>query len=310
MVERGHFMTPGRIVLSIDNTELMDYLHCPKFWYYRRLRNLVKNGNGAAKILSPSAQGMERGTLVHAILDAYYRNIHKLGESKSYSHAMDLFESFADKSKLDKEDKALVRERMFQYFTFYGQGINDFKPMLIGGNPQVEIGFSFPIVDTPSHLFLIEGRIDIITNNNIFTDHKSQKQFKTYGHHNTQFKIYSLATGIRQVCVNCIGLQKEFDKNKTFHRQMFSYNHLELKNFEVWLKRKMFEIAHAKQTMWFEQNMGMCNGAYKTGEDCAYLEPCHALTDAQRDSFERFQYVQIEKWTPWKLEEGGTNGNV
>ena len=284
----------GRITLRIDNTQLTDYCMCPRYWYYKYIK-------GLAPIGVPKRAPLERGTLVHLLLDYYYKRVNEFGWAGAWEQTHNCFEDLAKRVQLQNGDKDLIRSRIRDYAMKYRN--TDFTPMIFAEKPQVEIGFTHPIVDTAAHLLVLEGRIDLITNQGIFVDHKTQQQARDHCEYDTQFMCYCLATGLNQVIVNYIVLSQQFDPERTFRRPVYSYTKPVLQKFEQWLKRKMFEMVGCLQSGYFETDFSKCGGPYKVGPPCEYSELSHALTDTQEDQFMRAHYQVIEPWQPWTIQE-------
>ena len=59
----------SKFSLVLDSSQITEFLHCPRHWYYSHIRNLIP-----ATLPDEKNEAMNAGTYGHKLLDIYYRN--------------------------------------------------------------------------------------------------------------------------------------------------------------------------------------------------------------------------------------------
>lgn len=167
--------------------------------------------------------------------------------------------------------------------------------------PLVEQGFSYPLLDTPEYLFVLEGRIDLmcILNNgsNGVLDHKFQGRERTLYGKSIQFRNYAMVTDFNYVVVNYIRLHQAISE-KTFVRDVIYFSALEKQLWKRRLIEKFKKIFRQMQSGVFEKEESACSGKY--GYPCEFTKICNDNFDlvsiqAVKEQF----YKKREAWKPW-----------
>lgn len=293
---------PPRIVLAADNSQISQYLTCPKSWYLKYIKNL------STRDTSRRFVAMDKGTVVHALMDVYYKcrggNMPVNDSLATCYKTLDAQLAQKKLPDLSREDIFFIKQRFGLYVGTYIN--NDYQPMVINGKPQVEIGFSIPILDNSQYLFVLEGRIDLIDRREMFVDHKSQDRYQTHYPFDTQFLTYSLATGLKLGAVNYFGMQETPNKN-TFHRLQLSFSHSHLERWKVRLidifKQMAYELYQVRD-LGFESNTNevSCKGLF--GRACEFHTCCEATDERIQQLILLQQYEEKPRWEPWAIPEG------
>src|SRR5215471_8589145 len=137
-----------RITLKADSTQINDFMQCPRMWYYRYHRNLTA--------VTRDRAALDKGSLTHHLLDYYYNLIPTMYPTMAAKEAIRQLQTSPDVNlQVSAEDRNMILNRFLQYTMYYQ---NDWQPLIVDGKPQVEIGFSVPIVDNDQYFFVLEGR--------------------------------------------------------------------------------------------------------------------------------------------------------
>lgn len=299
-----------RQVLTLDSSQISTFLHCDYKWYYGYEKSIESIPSFPSK-----SNDREMGHLGHKYLELYYSQ-RALGESINNSA------EFALASKHDSiispKEISEVKTAFNRYIMMYSHN-NDVEVMMgrplrvpqfatngeyltdaIELNPLVEKGFSYPLLDTPDYLFILEGRIDLCANSNgtpCFMDHKFQSREGKLYKQSIQFRNYALATGFRLGIINYIRFHKELSE-KTFLRTPISFG----MGFHQWWKAELIgifhRINHKMKSGTFERRWNACGGEYgKTW--CQFTQLCEERNESVRDNIEKQFYQIKEKWSPW-----------
>ena len=284
-----------RISISADASQISDFMKCPRLWYYKYIKSIEPTEKRIDEDLS-----MNKGTLVHALLDYYYK-ANPTDLMRSANECLTKFSRETPKLDVSPKDQQLIMQRFLQYVGNYSK-FGEFQPLRINGVPQVEVGFSNTILDTDQYHFVLEGRIDLITDKEVFVDHKTQSKKYNYYHYNPQFLTYSLATGLSSGCINYISLAAKTDE-ETFRRYPFIVT-VEMR--DRWKEKviKIFKrMAGCVVNNEFEMNENSCQGNFGI---CKYTQLCETIDPNIQKRLINFKFKEREKWEPWRLSENGS----
>jgi len=285
----------SRFSLILTSSFLKTWLTCPTKYKYSRLESI--------KHKDTYIEAFDKGTIIHSLLQNYYTFL-SVGESCNNSARLAVEKTRQEINgkfpKLASEDREFIKLRFLQYATFYKE-TRDIQPLMLEGNPALEVGFSYPIVDNEHFLFVIEGRIDFIayfpqSGINVIVDHKSQSKFYNYYDFDPQFQTYALAAKCPYVMVNYFGLQKKFDE-RTFRRQLISYTPAHQERWRKFLITKCYEIANAILTDSFSQEYMSCTGKYNSL--CEYTELCEQTKPELVQIMKERDYVKVPEYSSW-----------
>ena len=296
----------SRQILTLDSSQIETFLNCDYEWLYSYNQNLTLNNE--------IREDMAMGSYGHKMLEVYYQ--HKaLGHSLTECAEIALNEVNLEGFPLTKPSILKVREAFNRYVTYYA--VNDVT-VLMGKpskeikwndqnnfneewklNPLVEKGFSYPLLDTPDYLFVLEGRIDLLCNQGgqeAFLDHKFQSRENRLYKKSIQFRNYAMVTGVRLGIINYIRFHKNIEP-KTLERVHISFSQFELE----WWKRELIsvfiEISHKMKTGEYRRRWNSCKGKY--GYPCSFTPICEERNEAVRENIKTQLYRIKEKWSPW-----------
>jgi len=309
---------PKQIVI-LDSTQIDAYCTCPSLWNYEYNENVVLD--------SETKDDIKMGTLGHKWLEIFYRAkaLHAdIGTAVSAANAFDpdaLDVADAHEFPLDKEKRRTVIERLQLYWMKYNK-LKDFVPLCkrvhsieidSEGNvvdcykplPLVEQGFSYELLNTPEYLFVLEGRIDVLTEINgahHWVDHKFQIRERTLYSKSIQFRNYSLVTGCSIGIINYIRLHKDV-KDSTLQRQLVSFGPHEIRAWrseliDIFIRvAKDLKRASSEGVYAFNKNRAACPG--KFGYECQYTHICDEPNPGVAQAIKIEKYKKRKEWRPW-----------
>ncbi len=199
---------------------------------------------------------------------------------------------------LDDEERHLLASRIVMYEKFYRN--ETWIPL------AMESGFSFILYEDDNHLFIYEGRPDLVVmmpdplsparQVRVVVDHKTAGRREDLVDFNNQVNGYLCAADTRYFVYNYCGKQKDPNPSKYFWRQIVSRSPEAL---EKWKKNTIewyFRIAKAIDDDKFTQSM-QCSGKYGP---CEFISLCAAddtigYNGAMQSNFKRKE----QAWKAW-----------
>lgn len=306
--------TTKQFIIALDASQLDTYLKCPRMWYWLYYESLRLSGM--------KQEAADKGTIVHTLLDHYY-TMRALDPKYSRDlHATAAIEML-NKSKIvesmgfDKSVGDHIAARFAQYIWRYRN--NDLVPLVINGTPGVELGFSKILYEDKNVIFVVEGRIDLISyfgnsqdGRKCFVDHKSQSKHTELYEYKIQFKTYAWATGFSYGIINYFGLQQEFKEDKTLRQTIISFPKLMIDEWEDEMKRIFWEIYQlvrdsefiiSPDTNYcvFPKNLHSCAGAFDANP-CMFRYLDETYNHDMMMSIKNFKYEKVKPWTPWEIK--------
>lgn len=280
-----------REILVADNSQISDFMNCETLWYY----NYIKRIQPAT--YRPFA--LDRGTVIHNLLDTFYSHRHLMSSQDAYKYSIEVLKKNLHRINLTQDELDFLSKRYYMYYLHWEARQGHYKPLVINDKPQVEVGFSIPIVDNEMFYFVFEGKIDLITENLKFVDHKTQS--REYDHYafDTQWLSYSFATKIYLGEINYIGLQKNIVP-ATFRRQSLALSEGHAERWRKKLIKLFYRMYRAKTSGKYEENDKHCLNKYGP---CAFHSLHEALTPTAKDMKILINFGPRPAWEPWSLEE-------
>lgn len=314
-----------KYVLILDSSQIERWFFCPQSWAYLNEELLLPKGQ-----LEELNVPMNAGTFGHRLLDIYYKaQARGLGMNQAFGEAMAfdfdneyckcgrLLERHSDPTcpckeptsrpfPLEPSERQKVVNRLIEYCAKWAG--NDVVP----DSPEsVEVGFSEPIFEDDSNLFVLEGRIDVkgsIQGLSCILDHKFQYKKNGIYKKSIQFKNYCLVDKTPLMVVNYIRLTKECSPD-TLMRDLCSFSIPELLLWKERLVRIFFEIKGARLSGIYPRNWGSCGGRrdnYGQQESGHYKHECPftMLCDEwNKDLIQIKKDTYFDKrescWRPW-----------
>lgn len=291
-----------RMVLALDGSQLDVLCSCQTQWGYTYDEHLRLYGADTSK--------MDMGTLVHDLLARYYTKRAVQPGTNWLLDGNEIFDQFLASGAIQKfgfdlnDVGQFLRGRFINYLMKYPPHV-DFIPIRSrDGRAGVEVGFSKIIFQDEKVIYVIEGRIDLLSRvagNPIFWDHKSQDKVSNFYKFTPQFKTYALATGYKYCGVNYFGLQKELNGD-TFRRTITEipqylvdeWKKIIIEKFHIVYMYKKFGVP-------LEKNRGTCPGTYDS-HPCIFTRICDE-PDEKHEIIKWFNYIKVKPWRPWEEED-------
>ncbi len=290
--------------LTLDASQMTSHLKCPLMRTYQYDEGLT--------IIGANDRSMNMGTIMHSLLDMYYRErVKEPGENytKQVKKVNDEYIKNGEWEKLISiEDLEFVLERFLYYCVNYTGGGNDFSVVNTpSGGAGVELGFSkelgrVKISNKLTLVFIVEGRIDLLVNIQslggvlAFADHKTQSRENTLYKNTPQFLTYAWAAEVQYGVVNYIRFQQTGNPEKWFRRQILNFSPYEIREWEKQMWNIFYKIAGGGQ---YDKNLGACSGAFQS-TPCQYVKLCETGSPELRSNIMANNYIKSEtKWRPW-----------
>lgn len=314
----------SRQTLILDSSQLTDFGVCGMYWHLKNseLLELIPRDDVAER------EDMERGTFGHKLLEIYYRRT-ALGATEVEAMEMSLKYRIPEGQKqISEENIKLVRKRFVDYVMKWSIG-HDFHPHVrkninhkyekglgtcricdasvldsvdCSNEPLVEMGFSYPILDTPRFLFILEGKIDLLGSQGgmkVFVDHKFQGRRHDLYEKSIQFRNYALVAGCDMGIINYIRLHKDL-KDDTLVRKVITFNAAERQAWKEQLIETFHQIAarvDRGMTPRQDCNFSQCGGRF--GVPCEFTQLCEESNPYLKDRLVQIKYRKKQKWHPW-----------
>lgn len=316
----------SKTTLILDSSQISKFLSCPLSHQLAYEENLELSGE--------VREDFAMGTYGHKLLEIYYKNKalgleSGIAASKALNfnidkqtckcgHDVEQHKQYGDCNTFDAKSECpcqefdpvhfpladktriSVRERFELYWMKYMRG--DFTPEILNGEPQIEKGFSYPLVDDSQRLYVLEGRIDFIgsqQSTRLFMDHKWQGRSRALYKKDIQFRNYALVTGCSLGFINYVRLKKEVD-DTIFERAPINFNALERDAWRDELIGIYDEITAIKNMVehWdMPKNRASCSG--KFGYPCEFTKLCDEINPSARENLKKSYYHIKTPWKPW-----------
>ena len=305
-----------KFILALDASQLYTFQVCPLQWYYRYKENL--NLTTAHK-----KDAADAGTLIHDLLANYYLLRAQDPISNKLQQADVVVQKFTTEAKVlslfpdtqeTKELEAFLCKRFFLYVQRYM--LDDFNVELKNNIAPIELGFSKLLYEDTYVKFIVEGRIDLLSNMQslpCWVDHKTQSKNYTLYKYTPQFKTYAWATGYSYGMINYVGMQEDKDssllkRGMLFKRDLIYFTKEMIKEWECKMISIFFEIykkltfpAMTEEIFKLVRNDSSCAGAFNYNP-CQYTYLCEEFDSEIKQKIKEFKYSVQEHWTPWKSE--------
>lgn len=263
------------MILTISPSSIETWQECPTKYNY-----------GTVKRLSPIDEDttkMDRGRLFHEMLQLHYT---LLKEGVTYNDII-LEVTKSSREKYVEEDFSvqMIEEciKNYQEYAVYYQ--NDGWKVL-----AVESPFSVVVYESDEHKIILEGRIDLIVENDGMTipvDHKTSDKQEKPNPLSNQFMSYSFVANSFNFIKNEIGFQKTYGPAQRFHRHVLSYPEENLIEWKDQIVRDGLKIIQAIETAEFEMRFASC-------WRCRFRKICESTPDARNFKIESMYKVRDE----------------
>lgn len=283
-----------KTIISLNSSQIKQFLSCNMFWNLR-------SAQGLGTINETRKDALDWGTLVHYVLEHYYRARWKSDGLEEATEAM----KFRDK-RVPKDDTLSINDiwnlypdkqeflltRMKQYLGMKAMMGRDWRPKY---ENAVELGFSTSIYEDDTFIFALEGRIDLLESEGAIVDHKTQSRLSFLSLHRPQFYVYCLGAQTDRFIINYFMLTEKFESKWTFRVEGDTYRKSVLDYYRNYLITNVF----AKIAQWkIEKNHGACAGVYDANE-CMYTSHCFEPSEEVAESILRHKFVKIQPRRSW-----------
>lgn len=315
--------------LTLDSTQVSQYLECPSLWNYSSNESITLFTQQQEK------EAMMMGTYGHWVLELFYKCLANGWDRQraiqfAFEHSDDIDNQTCECGhgtechddiagaacshtapnpdndckcggwrpkpfELSLPKRIDVKNRLRDYF--YKWQSNDFTPL----SPEhVEVGFSESIFESTDRVYVLEGRIDLIGTLQglpCIVDHKFQTREKNIYQRSIQFRNYSLVGRKPMMVINYIRLTKSVS-DSTLARDIITFNPIELLYWKKRLISIYDKVFAARELGVFEQNESACKGQY--GYNCEFTRLCEQSYNPELVQLvKQSQYKEKERWRPW-----------
>lgn len=252
------------INITLDATMLDMFQVCAARFNYRF--NLLKE-----QLEKP--QALDKGGLVHAGLEAYYKT---LADRETYPSFSSRFERCIEDMKIYALDSDLDREEVSYAIDTTADNIRYWKntdeTLTI---EAVEQSFAYELYSDSTIRLIMIGKIDLIASDLKYSylpyDHKTFTRDFPLKRKVNQFLNYSMATGSNIIMVNRVGFQKSLPNEKKFKRIPLSYDPLILEQWKQNVIKWAYLYLECAVTNSWPLNDTSCD---KFNRLCEYYDVC------------------------------------
>lgn len=264
--------------------------------------------------LPEKAEPLERGDLLHKMLEFYYGTLGdcldpnsevsqaadslrlpagKLNHEEIVQAAVMIGEMFASKMSLPTEEKDSVFYQFKEYTKFYEH--DEWRPLAVEGVAAKVI------YQDDEVSFIYTGKVDLFAehgNLRMPWDHKHSQRRQTPSSLSNQFRGYAWLLETDYVLVNKIGFQKTLKPAERFQRDILSYSKAVL---DEWVENTIWwfhMLDHHLQTKNFPMNLTSCDKY----SGCVFSSLCERDPAAREWAIAR-DYKPRERWDPGKALE-------
>lgn len=294
-------------ILSIDSTVLNTFQSCARKMKYFALDSLR---------LSDKEESLERGDLMHKMLEIYYslmldyfdfetpiwKEIIESGikAPKDRAHpttrefAINCGIFFATKMSLPTEEVEVTIFQFREYCNYYEH--DSWHPLAVE-----EVGSKI-LYEDENYKFIYTFKIDLIAERgNIIApfDHKTSKRREEPSSMSNQFIGYCYGTDLNNLVVNKIGFQKTLKPNERFNRYILTIDNARIEEWKQNTINWCARIIEAQENNQWDMNLTSCDKY----SGCLYMPICETDPESRLYKIER-DYKVEPKWDPAKeLEE-------
>lgn len=248
------------------------------------------------------APSLDKGDLVHHMLEHYYKGVIKKRElGLSHADLIDLAvtkgRERATESDLSIQDSEQCVQTVKQYCIYYKD--DPWVPV------EVEAPFSYILYEDDDVRIVFEGKIDLVCTNplqnnmRLVIDHKTGSRNTTPSGLSNQFMGYCVVNGITMAILNRVGFQKTLPPEKKFVRHILPYNKRVLDEWREWtIWRSLFVMGCVEENS-FPPDFTKCDEY----SGCQFKDVCLAPPDTRDDMLMRF-FKRSEKFELFKDVDG------
>lgn len=256
------------MILTISPSGLNTAQECPTKYNFSSIRRLSQIGAKRDK--------MDQGSLFHEMLEMHYNLIISQKENPELALneiIMAVTELAREKNRNDEYDHEIVEAciRNYQEYAVY-YADDGWSPL------KVETPFTKEIFKNDQHTIVMEGIIDLITenlNSKAFpVDHKTESKISYPTILSNQFTCYAWATESDTIVKNRIGFQTSKGPGDRFHRDVLSYTKEHIEEWRESVIYHSMELIRFIEKDYFPMREVNC-------WNCWFKKICEATPDAR-----------------------------
>lgn len=294
-----------RKVIRMDSTQIVQLLKCPQLHNFVSVEWLTRKFE--------QKKYMDRGTVMHGLLERFYYSIWQGDLKNAAPYAISCLTKIKEQVVLDPEDYAILTCRFLEYTFKYS---NDRIAVFTGsdGKPAIEIGFSVVLLDNDEYLFVLEGRIDLITlmgNRLVIWDHKFQgREYILYGKSvqalNYRLALYLQGVPANMFMYNYIRGHKKCQPN-TFDRRSDTVSDRVLNRWHQKLIKIYTRRANGIDFSDAFPNQSCTDVGF--GKKCPFTEICEEQSPGVAKLLLERGFIKRTEWLPWNIDDPETHGD-
>jgi hypothetical protein len=276
------YKTMNKITIILDSHQLSAYQKCPRLFNYETVQ---QRGTSRQK------EAFTKGKWIHNVLETYYNGrIDKLSIEQCVINALAILAG--ECGELTKEQRQLIAPRLIQYFAYYKD--ETWNPL------KTELGFSILLYEDDLHLFVYEGKIDLIfevQRTKMFADHKSQSWQQNLPQDSNQFLGYSWATELYTGVINFINLSASKQPKDAFRREICNYTPQLIQEWKEGVIETCLQMASHIRESRFPKRRSGCLGTYGL---CDFINVCKQTSHFVEKGMLERDFIIKEPWSPWE----------
>lgn len=273
-----------KLPIVLDSHSKDNFHRCEKLYELANIENLEPKKPRVV---------IEKGTLWHEIMRLY--NLARLEQEhvpneQANKIAQEVTAEASAEKKIPAEDCMAIYKRFLEYLKHY----KNRRETIVA----VEQGFSKQLYKDDYSRYILEGRIDAITDTPgvgvAWKDYKSQGSKHNSSGWTNQFIKYSWAVGCNMGFIEYVTWSKSVTEN-TFRTIPVSHVKEVLKRWKKDTIQTFHRLKNCILNQRFQRSW-LCEGKYGL---CVYHKICTAQTERQKEFVIKRDFVRGEKWRPW-----------
>lgn len=290
MENKVKIMPQTQIIL--DATMLDTFIMCPEKYRLRFMLNRVP---------PDVAKPLDRGTMIHHGLEAYYKSLQKISDwDKAMQAMIEALDIAATESQLDIESISHIKDCVIQSCNVHQAADMKFEIL------AVEEPFAYVLYEDDLIRIIMIGKIDLLVNDGFYErlpiDHKSYERDYPVHRKTNQFMNYVTACNSNFLLVNRVGMQTSIAPIKKHKRIPLSYDPIFLGQWKDNVIRWCHFYLECVATNSFPLNDTSCD---KFNRLCEYYQICDSSGMEAKTFKLEMHYAIAPKWDVSKpLSEG------
>lgn len=275
-------MIVPKITIIADSHQLSEYQRCPSLYEKSQVQQFGTEKMKTAFI---------KGRAIHDVLETYY--LCKIQKKPIDQCVMEALLKLQTQKELSKDEFRIISPKLIQYFAHYRD--ETWVPL------KTEIGFSKLLYEDSNHLFVYEGKIDLlleVQRAKAFSDHKSQSRHQNLPQDSNQFLGYAWATGLMLGIINFLNLAESKAPKDAFRREICNYTPNLIKEWTEGAIDTMLRMARSQREGRYLKQRHGCLGVYGL---CDFIDVCKQTSKLVQIGMLKRDFIIKEPWSPWEI---------